>query len=495
MPNESKNYNSILKGTALFGGVQIFNIAINLIRGKLIAILLGPEGMGISSLLTTASNTIQQFTGLGLNLSSVKEISAAKEKRDNALIQTTIITIRRLLQITALIGCFFSLFCCSLLSEWTFGTSEHKWYFVLLSVVIYLTTLSNGELSILQGLRYIKKLALASIVGSCVGLFIGVPLYYFFHYNGIVPGMIAFSLAIYSFYRYQTYKVTPKNPKEKIQWKKTYPLIRKLISLGIIMMLATLLGTLANYIVNAYIGQKGSLNDVGLFQAANSITNQYIGLVFAAMGMDFFPRLSAISDNNQKIRDLVNQQTEIVILIIIPLAILLIATAPIIIKLLLTDSFLSVAPILRWMGVGIALKAFSFPMGYISFAKGDKKTFFMLEGIWGNVTTLLLNILFYNIWGIYGLGISFVFSYTITNIIYILVTKKLYNFTHNKDIITTCLKTFPFLFITFSISFFYKGIYAHLGMAIIFVIASVICLYELNKKTNILASIKSKIKK
>lgn len=37
-----------------------------------------------------------------------------------------------------------------------------------------------------------------------------------------------------------------------------------------------------------FISNFGSLKDVGLYQAANSITNQYVGVVFAAMGADFF---------------------------------------------------------------------------------------------------------------------------------------------------------------------------------------------------------------
>ena len=52
--NEEKNsengYRSILKGTSIFGGVQIFQILINLIRGKFVAMFLGPAGMGAASL-------------------------------------------------------------------------------------------------------------------------------------------------------------------------------------------------------------------------------------------------------------------------------------------------------------------------------------------------------------------------------------------------------------------------------------------------------------
>ena len=483
MSNASNSYKSILKGSVLFGGVQVFNILINLIRGKLIALLLGPEGMGISSLLSASANTIQQFSGFGLNLSSVKELSEAKEKDNVLQIQTIIVTVRRLLFLTALIGSLFSIFFCGWLSEWTFGNAAYKWHFAFLSLMIFFTTLSNGELSILQGLHAIKKLALASIIGSSIGLFIGVPLYYFYGYNGIVPAMIVLSLATFLFYRYHSYQLV-KIPNLKRDWRKMFPLAKKMISLGIIMIIATLLGTFTNYMVNTFIGKTGSLNDVGLFQAANSITNQYIGLVFTAMGMDFFPRLSAVSSDTQKIRELVNQQTEIVILISIPLAILLIITAPLLIKILLTDQFLTLVPVIRWMGLGIAFKAIAFPMGYISFAKGDKRTFFWLEGIWGNVLMLCLNITFYYYWGVYGLGVSFAILYIISCLLYKVLTCSLYHFTHNFQTILLSAKALILLIICFGISFINNVYISYGGMIIIGIISTFFSAFELEKRTN-----------
>ena len=489
----SKNYRSILKGTALFGGVQVFNIIINLIRGKLIAVLLGPEGMGISSLLTASANTIQQFTGLGLNLSCVKEVSVAHGERDERRVAFTIKTVRRLLYLTALGGCLFTILCSSYLSIWTFGNQDYKWHFILLSVMIFFATLSNGELSILQGLRVIKKLAFASVVGSCIGLFIGVPLYYFYGYDGIVPAMIALSLATFVFYRYHSKHAFKFNYSLKISWQEMSPLARRMISLGVVAMVASLLGTLTNYLVNTYIGKNGSLDDVGLFQAANSITNQYIGLVFAAMGMDFFPRLSAVSNDNAKVRDLVNQQTEFVVLITVPLAMLLIITAPLLIRILLTDKFLPVTSVIRWMGVGIVLKAILYPMGYISFSKGDKKTFFWLEGVWGNLLTLCLNVLFYHLWGLYGLGISFVISFLLSCFIYMILTNKLYYFKYDASVLALIGKLIFLLVLIFCVSNFCIDIYSYIIGGGICCLSCWFCLRELDRRTGIVKNIKTKI--
>ena len=69
---EENSFRNILKGTSIFGGVQVFNILISAVRIKFVAVILGPSGMGIAGLFNTASLTIQQFASLGLNLSIVK---------------------------------------------------------------------------------------------------------------------------------------------------------------------------------------------------------------------------------------------------------------------------------------------------------------------------------------------------------------------------------------------------------------------------------------
>ena len=135
MSTNSNSYKSIMKGTAIFGGTQFFAILVNLIRGKLVALFLGPEGMGISSLMMSSMNTIQQFSSLGLNLSIVKEISKAKETGKEEKLLLVISIARALLRITAIIGALFTILFSRFLSNITFGNVDYYWYFILLSIV------------------------------------------------------------------------------------------------------------------------------------------------------------------------------------------------------------------------------------------------------------------------------------------------------------------------------------------------------------------------
>lgn len=487
MPDNS--YRNILKGTAMFGGVQVFNILINLLRGKMVAILLGPEGMGISSLLAAASNTLQQFSSLGLNLSIVKEVASVKEQKKDDSLSATIHIARKLLRFTALLGAVATIFIAPCLSEWSFGTENYRWHFVCCSLVVFFTTMSNGELSILQGLHEVKNLALASIVGSLVGLLAGVPLYYFYGYDGIVPAMVLLAFATWLFYRFSFRRLRYTFHALPFTWREIKEPARRMLSLGCVLMVASLLGTLAGYLLNAFIGRYGTLHDVGLYQAANSMTNQYAGLVFTAMSLDFFPRLSAIACDNIKVRELVNRQSEIVVLTIAPVISLVILFSPLLIQILLTHKFLPLIPVIRLMALGLFFKAVSFPMGYISFAKGDKTFFFWFEGVWGNIMTLALNVLFYYYWGIVGIGISFVLSYFISTVLYIFLTRHRYEFTHT----TTFQKLFFLLSLLVSSVFGASFLPTVWGKTIIqltlCILCVAVCIYGLNEKLQIFKKI------
>lgn len=61
--SDKKSYQQILKTTSLFGGVQFFSILIAVIRTKLIAVFIGPSGMGIIALLNSTLGIISSISG------------------------------------------------------------------------------------------------------------------------------------------------------------------------------------------------------------------------------------------------------------------------------------------------------------------------------------------------------------------------------------------------------------------------------------------------
>lgn len=430
---EKKNsYRSILKGTSFLGGTQIFLILISFIRGKFIAMLLGPEGMGIANLFTNSANTIQRFSSLGLNLSIVKEVAECSENTD-ALSRIKSVT-EHLTFATAIVGALFCFFFSGWLSKISFGDSSYSWQFMLLSVMIFFTVAGNGKMSILQGMHEVKALSKSTIIGALTGLCTSVPLYWFFGNKGIVPALVVFSFVTYISYSIFL-KIRFKTQDTVFKLREHKPLIRKLISLGLVLMAGDLIGSLCNYLLSIFISHSGDLYSLGLYQAANSITTQYLGVIFAAMSLDYFPRLTAAASDNVEMTEIVNRQSLLVALATAPLAILLIAFAPLVIIILLSDEFASVAMLLRLFAIGVLFKAFSFPMGYITFAKGNKSLFFILEGLFCNFLTLTLGCFGFHFFGVIGMGYAMIADFFICIIVYYAVNGIKYKYRFSRDVI------------------------------------------------------------
>lgn len=203
--------------------------------------------------------------------------------------------------------------------------------------------------------------------------------------------------------------------------------------MGMLLMSNDLLQSLSQYLINIYINSTGSTDAVGLYQAANSVTAQYAGIVFAVMAMDYFPRLSKSVGDNDEMRDVVNRQFIVTALIIGPSSGLLIISSPFLIRVLLSPEFLPVTELMRWMGLGIMFRALMTPLGYISFAKGNKKLFFWMEGVGCNLLTLSLSCGFFHFFGLTGLGYSLVADNALCLIIYYIVNRKLYSFRFSRQ--------------------------------------------------------------
>lgn len=477
--DNENSYRSILKGTSLLGGVQLFQILISLIRGKFVALFLGPAGMGVSSLFNTSGNTIQQLAGLGLNLAIVREVAAVKE--NPGAIQKVLAITHRLVLLTALLGAVICFLLSGFLSRLTFDSDEYTWQFMLLSAMVFFGVAGQGYLSILQGIHELKKLSRATLIGSVTGLATGVPLYYFFGTKGIVPAMVILAFTLFLCYFLDVRKSLP-SIHTPFLWQEHKPIAKKLVTMGIILMASNLLGAAVQYLVNLFVRTYGALEDVGFYQAANSLTNQYAGLVFASMMMDFFPRLAAAAEDNRKICSIVNHQLEIISLITAPMVCILIVGTPLAVDLLLTSDFISVVPLIRWFGLGVLIRAIMYPLGYIAFAKGNRKLFFWMEGIAFNLLTLCLSCILYHFFGLIGLSYSLIFDCSICFVVYYIVNHRLYSYSIDHKAILECLMAVLFGVSCLWASLCPDSILSWVFMSLIMVLSSAWSFFGLRKR-------------
>ncbi len=426
MSDETPSYKSIFKATSLFGGVQIIQIIVGLVRGKLIATLLGATGIGISALITSPLSMITTISSFGLNSSAIKDISQASTSNVIGEFGRIIKIYKKLLLFSCFVGSIILIFGSPFLSQYSFGNESYTLSFVLLTMMIIPTLLSQGNITILQGNRNLSFTAKLSMWSSLTGVLAALPFYYFWGIKGIVPALIIPQWITYFLSCYYISKL--KIEKIEVSRIEIFSTGGRMIKLGFALMISILIGQMTIYLLNMYISSKGSISDVGYMNAATGMTTTVISMVFSAMGSDYFPRLSSVCDEPIKMNETVNRQGEILLLIILPILLTFSLFSSQIIHLFLSSDFLKISKLLRILSFGMLIKASAYSLGYISFAKGDKKTFFLFEAIWSNFLNLGLNIIGYYYLGLEGLGYSFVASSLLYLVSITLIAKIKYGF-------------------------------------------------------------------
>ena len=284
-----------MKATALFGGVRVFQIIIHIIRAKVVAMLIGPAGMGIHNLLKSTLDTVNHVTGCGLQTSAVRDIAKAHDGGDQERIDVVITSLRLIVWLTGLIGVLVVFFGSAPLSYFAFGNYEYSTAFKYLSIIMFATQLNTGQVALLQGTFHYKYLAKSSLIGNFLSLLLTIPLYYYLREKGIVPALIIASLITLYYSWNASRKVTFHYVK--LPFSKLFLEGKGMLTLGLVLAIGSLIGNLSSYLMNIFISHSGSISDVGLYTAGTTIANSYIFLVMSSMSTDYVPRLSALNGN------------------------------------------------------------------------------------------------------------------------------------------------------------------------------------------------------
>jgi len=427
MTEQQSSYRQIMKATSLFGGVQVFNIIIAIIRSKFVAVLLGPAGMGIMGLLSSTIGIISSLTNFGLGTSAVKDIAAAFGTNDEKRIGIVVTAFRQMVWITGILGLITTAILSQWLSQLTFGNKDYTLAFIWLSVSLLFNQISSGQLVLLQGMRKLQYLAKANLSGSFIGLFITIPMYYLWGVDGIVPGIIGTSLVSLLLSWYFSGKV--KVEKTDLSRSQTISEGKNMLRMGFMISLSGLLTVGASYIVRIFISRNGGVEQVGLYTAGFAIITTYVGLIFNAMGTDYYPRLSAVAHDNSLCKRIINQQAEIALLILAPILIAFLIFIKWVVIILYSKQFIDVNDMIYWAALGMFFKAASWSISFVFLAKGVGKIYFWSE-LAANIYMLIFNLLGYKYWGLTGLGISFLASYFIVliQVFYISKIKFAFNF-------------------------------------------------------------------
>lgn len=486
------SYGKILKSTSLIGGAQGINLVLGMVRVKFAAVLIGPVGVGLLGNFQALQGVVAALAGFGIQSSAVRDVAQAISENDPEKVGRTILALQRFCWLSGLLGAVVMAGLSPLLSQWSFGSMAYATHIAWLALVILLGNLTGGQMALIQGMRRISDLARIQVFGAVAGTVITILVYKCLGINGIVPSLLLMACVQYVICSHFVRKIAI--PSVKATWRDSFVEAGGMARLGFVFMWDGLLISVVFYLTRAWITQDLGIAAVGIFGAAFGLSGMLINFILHAMGADYYPLLTGLAQEHRAMVRLVNEQTEVGLLLAVPGLLATIFLAPFLVQLFYSSEFRPAVGLLQWFVLGCLGRVISWPLGFVILALNKSRLFLIVETLL-NAIHLAFIWLGLQIASLEGAAIAFLGLYAVSTVLLFFLCKQLIGFRWSKEVINLMANLLPIVAVGFFCSRFLP-IWVSSALGVIIVsITSLFCLRTLVTRIGVNHPLFSKITK
>ena len=281
----------MIRSMLVIGSAQAVNIVISIVRMKVLAVLVGPAGLGLFGLYTSLQSTVGTFAGLGLETSGVRDIAANK---DDLAVQSRV---RTVLFTAGLVQGAIAMVLVWLfrapLAQWLFGDASRATETGLVGVAILLSLVlrvANGHSSGITADRRSGARHGSGALGGTIGGLIAVwlegeaGLIWFLLVQPLVAVLITAFIS----------RKLPRAVTPRLTSTDAFAAWKSMASLGVVFMIGGLAGAATLLFARSLIARDLGIEAAGLFSASWGVAMTYVGFLLGAMAADFYPRLTEV---------------------------------------------------------------------------------------------------------------------------------------------------------------------------------------------------------
>ncbi len=174
-----------------------------------------------------------------------------------------------------------------------------------------------------------------------------------------------------------------------------------------------------------WLNHYGGKDAVGIYQSGYTLVNSYVGMIFTAIAMEYYPRLSSVAGSSMRTEIVVSHEIKTALWVLIPVTLVFIASKELIVSLLYTSEFYRAVPYIGLAIIGVSLRGASWCMAYVILARGDGRIYVLTE-VSSAVVYLALNIPLCQHYGYVGLGVAYIAWYAVYTAVCYLVYRLRY---------------------------------------------------------------------
>jgi PST family polysaccharide transporter len=388
----TSSHRQILSSSSIIGGASLINIVLGLARQKVLALLLGPAGLGMLGLLQSVVTTGAVVAGMGVGNAGTRQIAEAAGTGDPVRLAVARKALLWLTILLAIVGGGALWLFRSALAEVIFPRSAMAGAFGMLALALALTIGAASQMALLVGMQRIGDVARVTVYSALASSIAGVAAIAVYRDAGILYFVVSAPLAALLIGFAYTRRLRPPPlvaaPAAALpaQW-------RAMLALGVAATLAGLASTGSQLAARILVQRELGPVPLGALQAASVITVTYLGLILQAMSTDYYPRLTRTVGDRAVTNRLVNEQAEVTLLLGGPILLAMMGAAPVAVTILYSSAFTGAADLLRLQIFADVLRLASWPLGYLLLAIGAGRAYVAAETGVAAVFVLLVMLL------------------------------------------------------------------------------------------------------
>jgi len=278
-----------------------------------------------------------------------------------------------------------------------------------LAIGVVLSVAAGSQQALLNGLRQVRALALITVLTGALSAVIAITALVLWREVAMVVFVLASPFASFILGHFFVSRM-PRPAGHPVGVSALGPEWAAMVRLGLSVMLAAVVVAAGHLAVRTLLQQELGSEALGLFTAAWLISQHYIGFLYAALTMDYYPRLTAVITDRKEATRIINEQTEIGLLFAAPLFLGMMAIAPYALWLLYSHEFVQAADTLRWFILGDILKTAAHPLGFALLAASAAHSYFGLR-VFGIAVFVFAAVILVPAVGISGAGIAYLIMY------------------------------------------------------------------------------------
>lgn len=311
----------LFKATAVMGVSTLVAIIAGLIRAKMLALFLGPSGMGVLSQVLTFTQSAETICGLGIGIGITKYVSEVLQKKETGELPHIIITSMLLQIVSCGVLLFFVILFLKPLSQFIFSTTKYSWVLMIATLAVLFSVLIVSLESVFLGMKKPEQFSKTRILYYSVGLVMLIVFLTTMKLTGaffyvIINAIVSFLIVLF-FLRRALLKAGHAHIFSGLHWPDIKKYSTKLFSFGFIMLAATAVTWCTILFVRSKLIEYSGVQANGFYQVIFALVSYYVPFFTNGLWGYLFPQLSG-QDNTNVINNEMNRAFRFIMFFLVP---------------------------------------------------------------------------------------------------------------------------------------------------------------------------------